>query len=68
MFEAQQKNHIIQHIEFNHMNRVYKLPCIKAQPSNELNFHNILMNQIPPSNLVIRKILPFMYPIIINII
>ncbi len=55
MFQAQQKNNIIQHIEFNHMNRVYKLPCIKAQSSNELNFHNILMNQIPPSNLVIRK-------------
>ncbi len=55
MFEAQQKNNIIQYIEFNHLNRVYKLPCIKAQQSNELNFHNILMNQIPPSNLVIRK-------------
>ncbi len=52
--ESQQKKNIIYAIEFHHMNRSYRIPCIRLEESNIINFQNIFLNPISPSNTILK--------------
>ncbi len=54
-YESQQKKNIIYAIEFHHMNKIFKIPCIRIQESILLNFHNIYSNPINPSNIILKN-------------
>ncbi len=52
---SQEKNNIIYAILFHHMNKSYKIPCIRLEESTILNFQNIFSNPINPSNVILKN-------------
>ncbi len=49
-------------IEFNHLNKIYKIPCIELEESIVIDFKNLFINPIQPNNLILRNNLAIHIP------